>query len=179
MTDSPAGTTTQRPRWRSRLTILLAAAAATIGLAIAPALSASASPAAAKPTVVVVNPAFTPGSYTLYYSWGCTTKYASVVQTFNADGTITAPGTSGHWAVQDGTIMWNYTAGPAIYGGNVDGPAGTGMISQFPPPATYTGCWYMVKVGSTTTTGGPPYEAPGTSTSTGIRPTAHLEHGLG
>jgi hypothetical protein len=177
-TSSPAGTTTQRPRWRSGLALLVAAAAATIGLAVVPALSASASPVAARPAAATVrSPAFTSGTYTLYYSWGCTGQYASVQQTFNSDGTITVSGSSGKWVVQDGTIMWNYTAGPAIYSGNVDGPAAVGMMTAFTGSSTGNGCWYALKAGTGTGNGPPPYE-PGTTTTTRTKHAAHSQQGL-
>jgi hypothetical protein len=178
-TNSPVGTTTQRPRWRSRwrlgLAMLLAATAAAIGLATVPALGASASPVAAKPAAVAAQSSISSGTYTLYYSWGCTGAYASVQQTFNSNGTISAPGSSGYWVQQNGTLMWNYTAGPAIYAGNVDGPTSVGMMTVFNGSGSGNGCWYMLGPSTSTTTGPPPDSpspspSPSTSTSTSDTP---------
>jgi hypothetical protein len=83
------------------------------------------------------------GAWVLHYSWGCSSSYGQSAITFNADGTFGGEFT-GSWVQQDGTLLWSYDAGPAKYGGTVDGSAGSGASSTF---AGLNGCWYLTRDG--------------------------------
>jgi hypothetical protein len=85
------------------------------------------------------------GSWTLHYSWGNTSSYASTPITFNPDGSFTGPAT-GNWRQKAGTIMLTFDGGPAKYGGTVNGSIGSGAMSTF---AGLDGYWYLSKDGTT------------------------------
>jgi hypothetical protein len=152
-TNTTTGTTRKPPRRRLAQTMVIVAGAAATGLLALPALSASASPASAKPAAAATANIL-PGNYTLHFSWGCTGHYGDVVDTFNAGGTLSSGGVVvGKWVQQDGTVMWEYTTGPAKYGGTMTGPVGAGVSSTF---AGLNGCWYLTAQGIT---GGPAHSA--------------------
>lgn len=85
------------------------------------------------------------GNWTLHYSWGCSSSYAQFSITFNAGGTFGGSFT-GKWVQQDGTLLLSFDAGPAKYGGTIDGNAGSGAMSTF---TGSNGCWYIIKAGTT------------------------------
>jgi hypothetical protein len=84
------------------------------------------------------------GNWTLHYSWGCTSSYAQLALTFNADGTFSGP-LPGKWAQQDGTLLLSFDTGPAKYGGALNGNVGSGAISTF---TGSNGCWYLTRAGT-------------------------------
>jgi hypothetical protein len=83
------------------------------------------------------------GAWLLHYSWGCSTSYAQSAITFNADGSFGGDFT-GQWVQQDGTLLLSYDAGPAKYGGTVDGSVASGAMSTF---EGLNGCWYLTEDG--------------------------------
>jgi hypothetical protein len=87
------------------------------------------------------------GKWTLHYDWGCGGSYSQVDMNFNNDGTFTLPGGNGNWVQIEGTIIWRFNTGPAIYGGNIVGSSMTGLMSTF---GGSNGCWYALKSGATT-----------------------------
>jgi hypothetical protein len=70
------------------------------------------------------------GDWTLLYSWNGSPDY----------------GSSAIRVQQDGTLLLHYDTGPAIYGGTVDGDAGSGASSTF---EGVNGFWVLVKEGVT------------------------------
>ena len=85
------------------------------------------------------------GDWTLLYSWNGSPAYGSSAISFNANGTFGGQ-FSGQWVQQDGTLLLHYDTGPAIYGGTVDGDAGSGASSTFEGA---NGFWVLVKEGVT------------------------------
>jgi hypothetical protein len=87
-----------------------------------------------------------PGSWTLFYSWGCGTSYGSTAWTFNANGTWSGGGYTGKWVQIEGMLLFNFDAGATTYGANVAGNIVAGTMTTF---AGLTGCWYAKKSGVT------------------------------
>jgi hypothetical protein len=91
------------------------------------------------------------GEWTLHYDWGCSGNYAQAGITFNNDGTFsTSEASAGKWVQTDGMILFQFDQFDSIkttYGGNLAGNAMVGMSSTF---AGLNGCWYAIRVGSTT-----------------------------
>ena len=87
-----------------------------------------------------------PGSWTLYYDWGCDGGVGNSKITFNANGTFASSPYTGKWVQFDGNVLWRFDQAPsAVYGGNGVGTALTGASSTF---AGLNGCWYAIKSGS-------------------------------
>jgi hypothetical protein len=91
------------------------------------------------------------GEWILHYDWGCSGSYSQTGITFNNDGTFsTSEEEAGKWAQTDGMILFQFDQWDSIrtnYGGNSAGNAIVGMMSTF---AGSNGCWYAIRVGSTT-----------------------------
>jgi hypothetical protein len=85
------------------------------------------------------------GEWTLHYDWGCSGNYNQAGITFNNDGTFSSD-SAGKWVQTDGTILFRFDNSTA-YGGNVVGNAMVGTMLSFDGS---NGCWYAIKVGSTT-----------------------------
>lgn len=84
-----------------------------------------------------------PGTWRLYFSWGCSASYSSVNITFSAAGTYTtSEGLSGRWALIEGMLLRNYSSAPAVYAGNTAGNVIAGTMTTF---GGLNGCWYMTK----------------------------------
>jgi hypothetical protein len=88
------------------------------------------------------------GTWTLHFSFGCSTSYSSVSIIFNANGTYTIPseGNSGKWALVENLLIRNYNSAPTIYAGYGAGNVIAGSMSTM---SGLNGCWYMVKSGVT------------------------------
>lgn len=87
------------------------------------------------------------GAWVLHFSWGCSLQYGSVDITFNNNGTFTGGG-NGQWREQDGTLLMIWDTGPAKYGGNVTGNAGSGSMTTFNAPnSAGNGCWFLTRQG--------------------------------
>lgn len=84
------------------------------------------------------------GTWTLHYSWGCTSSYSQSTITFNNNGTFGGQ-FAGKWVQQDGTLLLFYDTGPARYGGTIDGHVGSGAMSTF---EGLNGCWYLTEQGT-------------------------------
>jgi hypothetical protein len=84
------------------------------------------------------------GPWVLHFSWGCTSSYAQTNITLNPDGSF-GGAFNGKWRLRDGTLMLTFDAGPAKYGGTIDGNVGSGAMSTF---AGLNGCWYLVRQGT-------------------------------
>jgi hypothetical protein len=90
------------------------------------------------------------GAWTLNYDWGCTGNYSQVPMMLNGDGTLTVLSSeTGEWVENDGKIMWRFDTGPAVYSGDIIGPAMVGINSTF---QGLNGCWYAVAGGSSAMT---------------------------
>jgi hypothetical protein len=91
------------------------------------------------------------GEWTLHYDWGCSGNYTQVGLTFNNDGTFNISGDlGGKWVQNDGMILFQFDQWDSIkttYGGNFAGNSMVGTMSTF---AGLNGCWYAIRVGSTT-----------------------------
>jgi len=87
-----------------------------------------------------------PGSWTIYYSWGCGASYGSTSLTINTGGTWSAPGYTGKWALTEGMFLLNFNGFATIYGGNTSGNIIAGTMTTF---AGSNGCWYAKKSGTT------------------------------
>jgi len=85
-----------------------------------------------------------PGSWTVRFSWGCSTSYSSFPAVFATNGTWSGGGFSGKWAFVEGMLMFNFNSGPAIYAGVITGNAGAGISSTL---AGLNGCWFATKAG--------------------------------
>lgn len=85
------------------------------------------------------------GNWTLHYSWGFTGNYTQAPIIFNSNGTF-GGAYSGKWRQLAGTIMLNFTSGPANYGGTVNGNIGSGVMSTF---SGLDGFWYLSEAGTT------------------------------
>lgn len=96
-----------------------------------------------QPTTVIKSLSSS-GTWILHYSWGSTNNYNQTTITFNNNGTFSGTST-GKWVQQEGTFLWMYDSGPAIYGGTLDGNVGVGAMSTF---GGANGCWYFVKKGT-------------------------------
>jgi hypothetical protein len=82
------------------------------------------------------------GEWTLNYDWNCTGNYTAVPMLLNGDGTLTVLSSeTGEWVENDGKIMWRFDTGPAVYSGDIIGPAMVGISSTF---QGLNGCWYAV-----------------------------------
>jgi hypothetical protein len=84
------------------------------------------------------------GPWVLHYSWGCTSSYAQTDIDLNPNGSF-GGAFNGKWRLRDGTLMLSFDAGPAKYGGTIDGNVGSGAMSTF---AGLNGCWYLVRQGT-------------------------------
>jgi hypothetical protein len=91
------------------------------------------------------------GDWTLHYDYGCSGSYTQAGITFNNDGTFSTSeddtSETGKWVQNDGMILFQFDPVKTTYGGNSAGNAMVGMMSTF---AGSSGCWYAIKVGSTT-----------------------------
>ena len=88
------------------------------------------------------------GEWTLNFDWGCTGNYSQAPMMLNGDGTLSVLTTeTGEWVENDGKIMWRFDTGPAVYSGDIIGPAMVGISSTF---QGLNGCWYALVGGSTT-----------------------------
>jgi hypothetical protein len=88
------------------------------------------------------------GEWTLNFDWGCTGNYAQAPMTLVGNGTLSVlTNETGEWVENDGKIMWRFDTGPAVYSGDIIGPAMVGIMSTF---QGLNGCWYAT-VGSSTT----------------------------
>jgi hypothetical protein len=87
------------------------------------------------------------GQWTLHYDWGCDGSYSQVGITFNNNGTFNIPNYIGKWVQNDGMILFQFDTVKTTYGGNLAGNAMVGMMSTF---GGTNGCWYAIRVGSTT-----------------------------
>src|ERR1700750_2458346 len=87
-----------------------------------------------------------PGSWTLYYSWGCGSSYSTVPWTLNADGTWSAPGYTGRGALTAGMFLLTFSGSDATYGGIT---AENVMAGTMATRAGTSGCWYAKKTGTT------------------------------
>jgi hypothetical protein len=85
------------------------------------------------------------GQWTLHYDWGCSGNYSQAGITFNNNGTFNS-GSAGKWVQTDGMILFRFDNSTA-YGGNVVGNAMVGTSLSFDGSK---GCWYAIRVGSTT-----------------------------
>ena len=95
-----------------------------------------------------------PGNWVAHYSWGCSGAYATFNITFNANGTFS--GTfSGKWVQVGGMIEFNFSSGPAIYAGNVEGGAMVGQMTTF---SGSNGCWYATSASGTAFAEAKPHE---------------------
>ena len=86
-----------------------------------------------------------PGAWVLHYSWGATSSYVQTTLTLKNDGTFNGAG-NGKWRIRDGTLLLSFDAGPAKYGGTIDGSVGSGAMSTF---AGLNGTWYLTRQGTT------------------------------
>ena len=90
------------------------------------------------------------GSWTLHYDWNCTGNYSQAPMSLNGDGTLSVLSSeTGERVENDGKIMWRFNTGPAVYSGDIIGPAMVGISSTF---QGQNGCWYAVAGGSTSMT---------------------------
>ena len=91
------------------------------------------------------------GDWTLYYDWGCGGSYTAAGITFNNDGTFSTSedevSETGKWVQNDGMVLFQFDSFKTTYGGNLAGNVMVGIMSTF---AGLNGCWYAIKVGSTT-----------------------------
>lgn len=105
------------------------------------------------------------GQWTLHFDWGCIGFYSQAGITFNNNGTFTSGIYTGKWVQNDGMILFQFDASPkTTYGGNLAGNAMGGMMSTF---AGLNGCWYAIRVGTTTMLAEerkPEFDASGTKT---------------
>ena len=84
-----------------------------------------------------------PGTWTLFYDWGCDGSYSQTSITFNANGTFsTGSGNSGNWSQGSGMILWKYSTSNTCYGGNFASQAMVGISSTF---GGLNGCWYATQ----------------------------------
>jgi len=82
-----------------------------------------------------------PGTWTLFYNWGCSGSYSQTTITFNANGTFTTQGYTGRWAQVAGNVQWRYDQSPnSVYSGNLTGGAAVGMMFN---TNLSTGCFYI------------------------------------
>ena len=84
------------------------------------------------------------GNYVLHYSWGCSSTYSQSSISFNGNGTF-GGSLAGKWHQREGTLLLMFDAGPAKYGGTMNGNVGSGAMSTFEGS---TGCWYLTKEGT-------------------------------
>lgn len=88
-----------------------------------------------------------PGSWTLFYSWGCGTSYASTSLTINTNGTWSnGQGYTGKWVLTEGMFLQIFNGSTTVYGGNTSGNIIAGTMTTF---TGLTGCWYAKKAGVT------------------------------
>jgi hypothetical protein len=88
------------------------------------------------------------GEWTLHFDWGCTRNYSQAPMTLVGDGTLSVlTNETGEWVENDGKIMWRFDTGPAMYSGDIIGPAMVGIMSTF---QGLNGCWYATGGFSTT-----------------------------
>ena len=91
------------------------------------------------------------GTWTLYYSWGCSGIYSSASMTFSGNGTWTSSkGYGGKWAEVAGMFMFNIDFYETTYSGNLAGSSVTGIMATWSGP---TGCFYMLEAGTPTDRG--------------------------
>src|SRR5215469_14572750 len=85
------------------------------------------------------------GQWTVHYDWGCGGSYVQVGTTFNNNGTFSTPSQNltGEWVQNNGMVLFRFDT----YGGNLAGNAMVGTMSTF---EGLNGCWYAIRVGSTT-----------------------------
>ena len=87
-----------------------------------------------------------PGSWTLYYDWGCDGGYGSTPMTINADGTWSnGEGYNGQWVAAAGELMFQFSNSQVTYAGNLASQSVTGISSTF---SGLTGCFYMLQEGA-------------------------------
>lgn len=82
-----------------------------------------------------------PGTWTMFYDWGCDGNPGQITMTFNSNGTWSGSGFSGNWASVSGMVTFNFSSGPAVYGGNFAGGSMTGIMSTF---SGSNGCWWAL-----------------------------------
>ena len=87
-----------------------------------------------------------PGTWTFYFSWGCTGNYLSTTVKIDPGGTYSeAGGTTGNWDSVGGYFALNFKGFPGGYSGNVQGSAMLGMMTTF---SGSNGCWYAIQQGA-------------------------------
>jgi len=94
-----------------------------------------------------------PGTWQIFFDWGCTGIYSSVDITFNPGGTWSSGIFSGQWVEVSGEVIFNFTGLATVYAGNVSGGAAVGISADF---GGNTGCWYMVKAAPAAAKAGTP-----------------------
>jgi hypothetical protein len=82
-----------------------------------------------------------PGTWTVFFDWGCDGSPGQFTATFNSGGTWSGSGFSGTWVQVSGMLMFNFASGPAIYSGNTAGGSMTGMMTTF---TGSNGCWWAL-----------------------------------
>jgi len=89
-----------------------------------------------------------PGSWTLFYDWGCGGNYGTTPMTINANGTWSnGQGYTGAWAQSAGMLIFQFNNSKTTYGGNLASKSVTGIMSTF---AGGNGCFYMLEAGAPT-----------------------------
>jgi hypothetical protein len=87
------------------------------------------------------------GQWTVHYAWDCRGEYIQRGITFNDNGTFSTTSFTGKWTQIEGMILFQFDNYKTTYGGNFVGNAMVGMMSTF---GGAKGCWYAIKVGTTT-----------------------------
>ena len=85
-----------------------------------------------------------PGSWTLFYDWGCDGSYSSAPITFNAGGTLSCPPYTGLWVQVAGMLLFTFNNSETTYAGNWGSKCVNGIMTTF---AGLNGCFYMLQSG--------------------------------
>jgi hypothetical protein len=89
-----------------------------------------------------------PGSWTLYYDWGCVGDYDSTSMTINANGTWSnGQGFSGVWVAVAGELLFKFNNIETTYAGNLADKSVTGVQTTF---TGGNGCFYLLQEGAPT-----------------------------
>jgi hypothetical protein len=89
-----------------------------------------------------------PGSWRLFFDWGCDGSYSTLAMTVNSNGTWTSTGFSGPWVQEAGMFMFTFNGAETTYAGNLASKSITGISTTF---AGLRGCFHMLQAGVPTT----------------------------